>query len=171
MVIALGQAPSDTQLQTFRKILETGQNNSLAHYRIGEIFFNGHNYQSAANKFREALTGDLEPKWVEVWAHINLGKIFDLTNRVSAPRMNAGRRNAPQITCCAQRSPGRGLAEARSPIALEKSDPEYRMKPGWLAWKALCWSAGGRREMGCCAMWRGHAASGPGSETKRPWTR
>ena len=38
-------------------------------------------YQSAANKFREALNGDLEPKWVEVWAHINLGKIFDITGQ------------------------------------------------------------------------------------------
>ena len=28
--------------------------------------------------FREALNGDLKPKWVEVWAYINLGKIFDI---------------------------------------------------------------------------------------------
>jgi tetratricopeptide (TPR) repeat protein len=33
------------------------------------------------NKFREALNGDLEPKWTEVWAHINLGKIFDVTGQ------------------------------------------------------------------------------------------
>ncbi len=37
--------------------------------------------QSAANEFREALNGDLEPKWTEVWAHINLGKIFDITGQ------------------------------------------------------------------------------------------
>jgi hypothetical protein len=29
--------------------------------------------------FREALTGDPTPEWTEVWAHINLGKIFDIT--------------------------------------------------------------------------------------------
>jgi hypothetical protein len=32
-------------------------------------------------EFREALNGDLEPKWTEVWAHINLGKIFDVTSQ------------------------------------------------------------------------------------------
>jgi hypothetical protein len=40
-----------------------------------------HNYQSAANEFREAENGDLQPKWIEVWWHINLGKIFDLTGQ------------------------------------------------------------------------------------------
>jgi hypothetical protein len=28
--------------------------------------------------FQEALNGDLKPKWVEVWAYINRGKIFDI---------------------------------------------------------------------------------------------
>ena len=27
------------------------------------------------------LNGDVDPKWVEVWAHINLGKIFDITGQ------------------------------------------------------------------------------------------
>ena len=27
------------------------------------------------------MNGDLEPKWIEVWAHINLGKIFDITGQ------------------------------------------------------------------------------------------
>jgi len=40
---------------------------------------NSKHYQNAANEFREVLNGDLEPKWTEVWAHINLGKIFDVT--------------------------------------------------------------------------------------------
>ena len=33
---------------------------------------------TAANSFREALNGDLEPKWIEVWCHINLGRIYDV---------------------------------------------------------------------------------------------
>ena len=57
------------------------RNSSLAHYRIAEVFFLQNNYQSAANEFREALNGDLEPKWTEVWSHINLGKIFDITGQ------------------------------------------------------------------------------------------
>ena len=32
-------------------------------------------------EFREVLNGDIEPKWTEVWAHINLGKIFDITGQ------------------------------------------------------------------------------------------
>jgi tetratricopeptide (TPR) repeat protein len=54
---------------------------TLIHYRLGEIYFDQKNYQSAANQFREALNGDLDPKWVEVWAHLNLGKIFDLSQQ------------------------------------------------------------------------------------------
>ncbi|MBV9505273.1 MAG: peptidase M1, partial [Acidobacteriia bacterium] len=49
--------------------------------RIAEVFFLQNNYQSAANEFREALNGDLQPKWTEVWAHINLGKLFDITGQ------------------------------------------------------------------------------------------
>jgi len=40
---------------------------------------NSKHYQNAANEFREVLNGDREPKWTEVWAHVNLGKIFDVT--------------------------------------------------------------------------------------------
>ncbi len=68
-------------LKEFQKALETNRNSSLAHYRIAEVFFLQNNYQSAANEFREALNGDLEPKWTEVWSHINLGKIFDITGQ------------------------------------------------------------------------------------------
>jgi len=68
-------------LKEYQRALEVNRNSSLAHYRIAEIFFLQNNYQSAANEFREALNGDLEPKWTEVWSHINLGKIFDTTGQ------------------------------------------------------------------------------------------
>jgi hypothetical protein len=68
-------------LKEYQKALETKTHSSLAHYRVAEVYFLQNNYQSAANEFREALQGDLEPKWVEVWAHINLGKIFDITGQ------------------------------------------------------------------------------------------
>ncbi len=68
-------------LKEYQKALETNRTSSLAHYRIAEVFFLQNNYQSAANEFREALNGDLEPKWTDVWAHINLGKIFDITGQ------------------------------------------------------------------------------------------
>jgi hypothetical protein len=68
-------------LKEYQKALETNRGSSLAHYRIAEVFFLQNNYQSAANEFRETLNGDLEPKWTEVWAHIHLGKIFDITGQ------------------------------------------------------------------------------------------
>ncbi len=68
-------------LKEYQKALDVARNSSLAHYRVGELFFLQSNFQTAANSFREALSGDLEPKWTEVWAHINLGKIFDVTGQ------------------------------------------------------------------------------------------
>ncbi len=68
-------------LNEYQKALDVKRNSSLAHYRVAEAFFLQNNYQSAANEFREALAGDLDPKWTEVWAHINLGKIFDITSQ------------------------------------------------------------------------------------------
>lgn len=68
-------------LKEYQKALEVNRNSSLAHYRVAEIFFQQNNYQSAANEFREALNGDLDPKWTEVWAHIHLGMIFDVTGQ------------------------------------------------------------------------------------------
>lgn len=68
-------------LKEYQKALDVNRNSSLAHYRVAEVFMLQNNYQSAANEFRESLNGDLEPKWTEVWAHINLGKIFDITGQ------------------------------------------------------------------------------------------
>jgi predicted negative regulator of RcsB-dependent stress response len=53
----------------------------MAHYRVAQIFFQQHNYQSAATEFRAVAQGDLQPKWVEVWSHIYLGNIFDVTGQ------------------------------------------------------------------------------------------
>jgi len=68
-------------LAEYQKALDTNKNSSLAAYRIGEIFFQQHNFQSAANSFRDALRGDDEPRWTEVWSHIELGRIFDITGQ------------------------------------------------------------------------------------------
>ncbi|MBS1856782.1 MAG: peptidase M1 [Acidobacteria bacterium] len=68
-------------IKEYQKALETNRTSSLASYRIAEVNFLQNNYQQAANSFREALAGDLDPKWTEVWSHINLGKIFDITGQ------------------------------------------------------------------------------------------
>ncbi len=68
-------------LKEYQKAIEVNRHSSLAHYRVAEVFFLQNNFQSAANEYREALNGDLEPKWVEVWAHIKLGNIFDVSGQ------------------------------------------------------------------------------------------
>jgi tetratricopeptide (TPR) repeat protein len=68
-------------LLEFNKALDVNKNSSLAHYRIAEVFFLQRNYQAAANAYRECLNGDGEPRWTEVWSHIQLGKIFDVTGQ------------------------------------------------------------------------------------------
>ena len=68
-------------LAQYQKALEANQQSSLANYRIGEVLFTQKNYQSAINSYRDALRGDDEPRWTEVWSHIEIGKIFDLTGQ------------------------------------------------------------------------------------------
>jgi tetratricopeptide (TPR) repeat protein len=68
-------------LLEFNKALDVNKNSSLAHYRIAEVFFQQHNYQAAANAYRDSLNGDGEPRWTEVWSHVQLGKIFDVTGQ------------------------------------------------------------------------------------------
>ncbi len=68
-------------LTEFNKALQINQNSSLAHYRIAEVFFLQHNYQASANAYRDSLNGDGDPRWTEVWSHIQLGKIFDVTGQ------------------------------------------------------------------------------------------
>ena len=68
-------------LVEYQKALDANKNSSLASYRIGEIFFQQRNYQSAANSFRDTLRGDQDPRWTEVWSHVELGRIFDVTGQ------------------------------------------------------------------------------------------
>jgi aminopeptidase N len=65
-------------IQEYQKALDLQSNNSLAHFRMAEAMFYQKNYQAAANAFRSALGGDLDPKWIEVWSHIYIGKIYDI---------------------------------------------------------------------------------------------
>lgn len=68
-------------LSEYQKALQANPLSSLASYRIGEIFFTQCNMQAAVNAYRDSLNGDDDPKWTEVWAHIAIGKIFDLTGQ------------------------------------------------------------------------------------------
>ena len=79
--LALSEEGDCDSLEKCQEALKTNRTSSLIHYRIAEFYFALNNLQSSANEFRVTLNGDLKPKWVEVWAHVNLGKIFDLTGQ------------------------------------------------------------------------------------------
>ena len=65
-------------IRAYDEALRLSPRRSLAQYNLGQTFFEQHNLQSAANAFRETLNGDLDPKWIEVWSYIYLGKIYDI---------------------------------------------------------------------------------------------
>jgi hypothetical protein len=68
-------------LGEYQKALQSNPISSLASYRIGEVLFQQRNFQAAVNSYRDALRGDGQPSWTEVWSHIAIGKIFDLTGQ------------------------------------------------------------------------------------------
>ena len=65
-------------VRAYEKAKGIDSRSSIAYFRLGEVFFEQHNYSSAANDFRDALNGDLKPDWVQTWVHIYLGKIYDV---------------------------------------------------------------------------------------------
>jgi len=65
-------------IRAYENALKINPRKSLAHFRLAEVFYDQANLQSAANSFRDALNGDKDPKWIEVWAYIYLGKIYDI---------------------------------------------------------------------------------------------
>jgi tetratricopeptide (TPR) repeat protein len=68
-------------LAEYKKALVANPQSSLASYRIGEVYVTQRNYQAAVDAFRDSLRGDDVPPWTEVWSHIAIGKIFDLTGQ------------------------------------------------------------------------------------------
>jgi aminopeptidase N len=65
-------------VRAYEAALKISPNRSIAHFRLAETFYEQFNLQSAANSFRDALNGDRDPKWIEVWCYIYLGKIYDI---------------------------------------------------------------------------------------------
>jgi len=68
-------------IKQYQVVLGLNASSSLAQYRIGEVLFKLRNYTASMESFRAALNGDLDPKWVDVWCHVMLGKIFDVTGQ------------------------------------------------------------------------------------------
>jgi len=79
--IAFAQPNDCATLEQCRKAIDANPHSSLAHFRLGEILFMKEEWNRASLEFLEAQRGDLEPKWIEVWAHIYAGRTYDLTNQ------------------------------------------------------------------------------------------
>ena len=79
--IALSAQPVSDSIQRYQDQLRANPRDSLAHYQLAEAFVLQKNYQSAANEFREALNGSLDPRWTEVWSHLGLAKVFDASGQ------------------------------------------------------------------------------------------
>lgn len=77
----VGQGDLIGALSQYQQALKVNPQSSLASYRIGEVLLAQRNYQAAVNAYRDALRGDDEPRWTEVWSHIEIGKIFDITGQ------------------------------------------------------------------------------------------
>ena len=79
--VVVAQGDLVAALAEYQKALTVNPSSSLASYRIGELLFTQKNYQASVNAYRDALRGDDDPAWTEVWSHIAIGKIFDLTGQ------------------------------------------------------------------------------------------
>jgi hypothetical protein len=84
-IIARGEALAEQgryydAIQQYQQALDQQKDNALAEFRMAEAFFYQKNYSAAANAFRDSLDGNIDPtfKWVEVWSHIYLGKVYDI---------------------------------------------------------------------------------------------
>ena len=78
--IGFGQSDADL-LAKYGSEVKANPKKSLTRFRIGEIYFHRGNFQSAALSFRDALNGDMRPAWVEVWSHLYIGEVFDMTGQ------------------------------------------------------------------------------------------
>ncbi|HVA64693.1 MAG TPA: M1 family aminopeptidase, partial [Terriglobales bacterium] len=78
-LVAAGDFPS--AIKQYQAALLLNPISSLAHYRLAEAYYQEQNWQNAADEYRQAMNGDLNPQWIAVWSHIQLGKIFDLTGQ------------------------------------------------------------------------------------------
>ncbi|MGB6201056.1 MAG: M1 family aminopeptidase, partial [Candidatus Acidiferrales bacterium] len=68
-------------VRQYQDALNLQANNALASFRMGEAFFYQKNFAASAQAFRNALDGETDSttKWVDVWSHIYLGKIYDIS--------------------------------------------------------------------------------------------
>ena len=77
----VAQGDLNGALAQYKQALKVDSESSLGEFRIGEIYFTMQDYQASVDAFRAALRGDDVPPWTEVWSHIEIGMIFDITGQ------------------------------------------------------------------------------------------
>lgn len=61
----------------FEQALKLDRSNSWVYYHLGLLFLEQRNYDLAIDNFKAALSGDLSPVWISVWANIKMGNAYD----------------------------------------------------------------------------------------------
>jgi aminopeptidase N len=63
--------------QQFEAALKLDRSNSWIYYHLGLLFLEQRNYDLAIDNFKAALSGNLSPAWLSVWANIKMGNAYD----------------------------------------------------------------------------------------------
>jgi len=67
---------ADAQAQ-FEAALKLDRSNSWIYYHLGMLFLEQRNYDLAIDNFKAALSGNINPQWLQVWANIKMGNAYD----------------------------------------------------------------------------------------------
>ena len=60
-----------------RDAIKLSPRSSWAWYNLGLLYIRQANSQKAIDAFTQALNGDMEPRWIEVWSYIYRGNAYD----------------------------------------------------------------------------------------------
>ncbi len=63
--------------QQFEAALKLDRSNSWIYYHLGLLFLEQRNYDLAIDNFKAVAGGNINPKWLEVWAFIKMGNAYD----------------------------------------------------------------------------------------------
>jgi len=63
--------------EQYRQAIKLNPRSSLAWYSLGLLYMEQRNWQKGRDAFTQALDGDLEPSWIEVWSYIKRGNTYD----------------------------------------------------------------------------------------------
>jgi len=113
-------------IRAYEKALRMNPRQSIAHFSLAGVFYEQHNLQAAANSFRDALNGDRQPPWIEVWCYIYLGKIYDILGQRQRAMAEYNKAiNTKDDTDDAQAEAKKWLAEpfTRARTTMDRTEP------------------------------------------------